>query len=491
MARIDEIRNERIKKLELLREKGHNPYPISARQDYTLADTKKNFTKLSKRKKSFFLVGRIIGMREHGGSLFLDLSDGTDKLQAYIKKNKIGSDLFTLFVDTVDIGDFLELGGTLFITKKKEKTLDVSSWRMLSKSIRPLPEKWQGLQDTEERFRKRYLDILSSDEIRERFLVRTQIIKIMRKILNDSSYLEVETPILQPIPGGATAEPFKTHHNALGIDLYLRIAPELYLKELLIAGIPRVYEIGRSFRNEGIDVTHNPEFTSVEAYASYSTPEKERKFIADLLGKIVKKVKNSGRLSYDGKQIDFSKPFKVVSYSKLLKQYALLKESELEDRETIALKARQFGINVLEYEGVEKILDNIFKKMCKPKLIQPTYIINYPIEFSPLSKKMEDSSHLVDRFQLVVGGLELVNGWAELNDPLEQKERFLNQEKKRKAGDKEAQIKDDAYVEALEYGMPPATGWGVGIERLTMLLTDTKNIREVILFPTLRPRQND
>ena len=490
MATLDELRNERLKKIKLLQDNGLNSYPREAKQDFTLEEVISNFSKLSKRKKSFAVVGRVVGSREHGGSIFFDINDGTGKLQAFIKKNEIGDDTFNLFESTVDAGDIVELLGTLFVTKKKEKTMMVSHWRMIVKSIRPLPDKWHGLQDTEERFRRRYLDIIMDNDVKDRFLIKTKIFRETRAYLDKEGFIEVETPMLQSIPGGATAKPFKTHLDALDIDLYLRIAPELYLKELLVAGYPKVYELGRSFRNEGIDVTHNPEFTSLEVYRAYSTPEKERKFIEKLIKNITYKILKKKKIKYNGEIIDFTKPFTTSTFFSLLKKYALISEEMIHDKEGLSLKAQQLGITVLEYEGVEKILDNIYKKICRPKLIEPIFIIDYPTAFSPLAKRKDDNPDFIDRFQLVIGGLELVNGFLELNNPQEQNERFVEQEEKRKKGDEEAQTKNDSFVEALEYGMPPATGWAIGMERLVMLFTDTKNIRESIIFPTLKPKNS-
>lgn len=491
MASLEELRRERLKKLQLLKEKGIDPYPREAQQDFTLEEVLSDFAKLTKRKKPLSLVGRIVGLREHGGSIFFDIDDGTERLQGFLKKNEVGEGSFSLFKEVIDMGDFVELSGSLFITKKKEKSILVKKWKILAKSLLPLPDKWHGLQDIEERFRKRYLDILMSPEVKERFITKTKIYQETRSYLDNDGFIEVETPMLQDIPGGATAKPFKTHLHALDLDLYLRVAPELHLKELLIAGYPKVYELGRSFRNEGIDVTHNPEFTSLEVYTAYSTPEVERKRIEKLMKNIVQKTLKKKKFEYDGKEIDFGKPFELTTFFALIKKHALLNEDALANREDVSLKAKQLGIKVAPSDGIEKILDNIYKKVCRPKLLHPTFITDYPVEFAPLAKRKEGNPHLIDRFQLVAGGLEIVNGFLELNDPQEQEERFSVQEEKRKKGDQEAQSKNDSFIEALEHGMPPATGWAIGMERLVMLLTDTRNIREVIIFPTLKPKNND
>lgn len=491
MSSFEEIKNERVKKLNILKEAGINPYPIEVEKDFSTEEAIDDFSKLSKRKKPFFMAGRIMTIRGHGGSTFVDFLDDGIKMQAYLKKDEVGEDVYNLFTNSVDIGDFLELKGTLFKTKKNEKTLKVSEWRMLSKSMRPLPDKWHGLSDVEERFRKRYLDLLMSPDVRNRFIVRSKIISEIRNFLNKENYLEVETPLLQPLAGGATAEPFVTHHNTLDIDLYLRIAPELYLKKLLVGGFSKVYEIGRNFRNEGISTTHNPEFTMLEFYEAYSNAEGQRVFVEKMFKAIVKNIFKKSSIGYSGNIIDFSKKFSVISYFDLLKKYTLMVNPTALSRDDIALKAKQFGITVENHDAKEKIIDNIYKKICRPKLIQPTFIIDYPAEFSPFAKRKNDNPLFIDRFQLVVGGIEIVNAFTELNDPFDQKERFLEQDRKRKEGEAEVSPSDEGYLEAMEYGMPPAGGVGVGVDRLVMLLSDTQNIKEVILFPTMKPKTQE
>ena len=491
MASLEEIRDERIKKLNALKRAGIDPYPVSTTIGFSLEEAVLQFNAIVKKKKSIVLGGRIKAIRGQGAIIFFDIFDGTGSIQGLIKKGELDDKLQTLFGETVDIGDFIEIKGKLFVTKRKEKTLLVSDWKMLAKSLRPLPDKWHGLQDVEERFRRRYLDTLMSSEVKERFIMRSKIITTLRGILDKHGYLEVETLMLQPHAGGATAEPFTTHHNTLDTDLYLRIAPELYLKQLLVGGFSKVYEIGRNFRNEGIDVTHNPEFTMLEFYESFSDAAKQRVFVEKLIKLVVKATTKKTSLPYDNTTIDFSKKFTVVSYFDLLKRYALILNPESIGREELRIKANQFGVHVDDKDSTEKIMDNIYKKLCRPKLIQPTFITDYPEHSLPLAKRKEKASaRLVDAFQLVVGGIELVKAFSELNDPVDQRERFRAQEENRKAGDREAQTSDVSFLEAMEYGMPPAGGVGLGVDRLVMLLTDTKNIREVILFPTLRPKQD-
>lgn len=488
MSSLEELRNERIKKLKKLKKEGINPYPVNVYCNQTIEYIQKNFSKLESKKTPLTICGRIMAIRKHGGALFADLDDGTGKLQVYIKKDIIGNNSFDLFIETIDVGDFIEAVGNLFITKKNENTLKTSKWRVISKSLRPLPDKWYGLQDTEERFRKRYLDILINQDVKKRFRMRSSIIREIRNFLDNEDFLEVETPMLQPLAGGATAKPFKTHHSALNIDLFLRIAPELYLKELLIGGFTKVYELGRNFRNEGIDIIHNPEFTSIEVYEGYSTPTKQMEFVENLLKSIIKNVVGSLSVEHNGGMIDFSKKFNTITFWDLLKQYTNIDKNDFNNREDLIKKAEQFNLKVVDFDGPEKILDAIYKKACRPKLIDPIFIIDYPVEFSPLAKKKESDNSLIDRFQLIAGGFELVNGFAELNDPIEQEERFSEQKLKKDAGDEEAQSKDEEYINAMEYGMPPAVGWAIGIDRLVMLLTNTKNIKEVIIFPTMKPK---
>ena len=490
MSSLEEIRATRLAKADLLKSKGINPYPVSTGRDVTLADAVQNFEELST-KKELCLAGRIMALRGQGGLVFADLFDGTGTFQALLKKDDLGDGSFTDWGELIDIGDFVEVSGFLFLTKRSEKTLQVKKWRMLTKSLRPLPEKWHGLTDTEERFRRRYLDTLMNDEVRARFVLRSRIISALRASLDGAGFLEVETSMLQSLAGGANAEPFTTHHNALDINLYLRIAPELDLKKLLIGGYPKIYEVGRSFRNEGIDVTHNPEFTTIEWYEAYSDAAKQRIFIEKTLRALVEKVKGVTTVIFDGTSIDFQKPFAVMTYAEALARYALIVDPEKATKNELSLKAKELGVSVGVHDSPQKILDGIFKKVVRPKLLQPTYIISYPKEMIPLAKEDAEKENIVDAFQCYAGGLELIKAFSELNDPIEQACRFKDEEGSRKVGDREAQPNDKDFIEALEYGMPPAGGVGIGIERLVMLLSDVKNIREAIFFPTLRPKTGE
>ena len=468
----EEIRNFRLKKLEILQKKGINPYPSKLSFKISeIEDVRKNFKKLEKSKKSLGIAGRVMAKREHGGSLFFDLLGG-ESLQAFMSKEKIGEESFNLFLETIDTGDFVAISGKPFTTKRKEPTIDVQKWEIISKSLLPLPEKWHGLSDIEERFRKRYLDLLMNKEVKERFLRRSSVVSEMRNFFDIAEFIEVETPMLQSIAGGALAKPFITRHNALNIDLYLRIAPELYLKELLVGGFKKVYEIGKSFRNEGIDPKHNPEFTTIEWYAAYWDEEDMMQFTEKFFKHIVKKITGKSEIEYQGKAVSFSGKFARVTFKDALARYAQIIDYDKESPESFRLIAKRFGIEPEAHESKAKIADEIFKKVCRPHMQKPVFLTNHPLEISPLAKKHEKGNE-VRRFQLVAGGLELVNAFAELNDPLDQLERFKEQEKMKKSGEKESHPIDEDFVEALEYGMPPAAGAAIFIDPLVIPLSTT------------------
>jgi len=488
MAYIEEIREARLTKLAILKDKGINAYPVNSYRELALSEVLEEFTNLEKSGEEKWISGRIMSIRGQGAIVFITLNDGTASFQGLLKKDILGEDKLALFSETADMGDFVELKGIFFTTQRGEKSIEAHDWRMLSKSLRPLPEKWHGLTDVEERFRKRYLDLLSSPEVKERFIIRSKLVTEIRKILDEAGYLEVETPALQPIYGGASAEPFVTHHNALDADLYLRISDELYLKRLLAGGFPKVYEIARDFRNEGIDHTHNPEFTMLEFYEAYSNAELQRNFVEKMMKRIVKHLFNTETISWAGESIDFGPKFEVSTYFDLLKNHAGLNNPESASIEDLREKAEEVGVPVAPQDSYYKIMDNIYKKSVRPKLIQPTFIIDYPEDYLPLAKKKEGSEGVVEAFQLVIAGTELVKAFSELNDPIDQRARFENQEKNKKAGEKDAQVLDEDFIEAMEHGIPPAGGVGIGIDRLSMLLTGAENIKEVILFPTLRPK---
>ncbi len=485
MASLDELRAERLKKLAALKAAGIEAYPISSKRSDEIANVLKKFDSLVGKKMT--VAGRVLSVRGQGALAFVDLNDGTGKIQALFKDGDIISEQFNLFKDTVDIGDFIEVDGSLMVTNRGEKSVAVESWAMLAKSLRPLPDKWHGLADADERYRHRYLDSLSNPEVKERFITRSKIISEIRRLLDKAGFLEVETPVLQPSAGGATALPFVTHHNALDIDLFLRIAPELYLKQMVVGGFAKVYEIARNFRNEGIDATHNPEFTMLEWYEAYSEAKDQQKFVEKLIKNIVKTIIGSTAIAFDEQEINFANKFNKVSYIDLLKEAGIAKPLTA-THEDVASRARELGVKVEPTDSKAKILDNIYKKVCRPKIIQPTFIVEYPVDYLPLAKRSAKNNKLVDAFQLVVGGMELVKAFSELNDPVDQRERFAAQDKERAGGDAEAQTTDESYLEALEHGLPPTGGVGIGLDRLVMLLTNTQNIREVIFFPTLRPK---
>ncbi len=486
MSSIDEIRDARIKKLQILRDKGINPYPADSKRQLSLKEAIEGFSNLEASKEMKWISGRIMSIRGQGAIIFLTLNDGTATFQGLLKKDVLGDEKLSFFSQVADIGDFVEIEGIFFTTKRGEKTLEAKEWRMLSKSLRPLPEKWHGLTDVEERFRKRYLDALMSDEVKARFITRSRIITELRKIFDGNGYLEVETPALQPLYGGATAEPFATKHNALDMTLYLRISDELYLKRMLVAGFPKIYEIARDFRNEGIDATHNPEFTMVEFYESFSDADKQMAFVEKIFKTLVKEIKQSDSITYNEQKIDFSKKFAIFSYFNLLKEYGGIDAENISQKD-LRTKAEKCGVVVGDGDSVPKLLDGIYKKLCRPKLVQPTFIKDYPVEYLPLAKRGSDPK-FVEAFQLVIGGVELVKAFSELNDPLDQRARFEEQEENKKVGEADAQRKDEDFLEAMEYGMPPAGGVGIGIDRLVMFLTDTQNIKEVIFFPTMKPK---
>lgn len=437
---LEDIKKTRLEKLANLKKAGINPYPADVLRTHTNKEALDGFKKLANKK--IVLVGRIRSIREHGGSTFCHIEDGSTSLttgsqiQIYFKKDEVGEKEYKLFIENIDIGDFIEASGKLFLTKKGEKTLLISKWKILTKSLMPLPSEWYGLEDVEERFRKRYLDLVLNKEIRDKFTKRSEIITNIRKFLDENGFLEVETPMLQTMAGGTIARPFKTHLNALDMDLYLRIAPELYLKRLLVAGFEKVYELGRNFRNEGMDREHNPEFTMLEFYAAYW----DYKQMMDFTEKLLKSLDNK---IFKGK-------FKRAEYDKIVGKK-----------------------DVKEVFAVIK---------------EPTFVIHYPVEISPLAKKLDNNPKKVARFQLIANGLEVANGWSEINSPIDQAERFKAQEAERKRGSDEAHQYDKDFIEALEYGMPPAAGIGIGIDRLVALLTSSKTLREIILFPTMRPK---
>ncbi|HOK57116.1 MAG TPA: lysine--tRNA ligase, partial [bacterium] len=421
-------------------------------------------------------------IRGHGNAAFADIVDSTGKIQVYFKKDIVGEENYEIF-KKIDIGDIVGIEGEVFRTKTGEKTILVKNFLILSKSLRPLPEKWHGLKDVEIRFRKRYLDLIMNESARDIFKKRIMILKFMREFLNDKGFVEVETPMMHPIPGGAEAKPFITYHNTLDMELYLRIAPELYLKKLLVGNFEKIYEINRSFRNEGISTLHNPEFTMLELYSAYGDYEEMIEITEGLICFLSEKIFGSLTFEYQGKKIELTRSWKRIKYEDVFKEYAGIEN--FRDEEVIDKKVKEYQIEVEENETLFDKLESIFKKKIQPLLINPTFIIGYPVEISPLAKTFKDSPEITERFELFIGGIEVANAYSELNDPIEQLKRF--EEKFKDVKDKEKKIDYD-FVEALEYGMPPAGGLGIGIDRLVMLFTNSSSIREVIFFPLLKPK---
>ncbi|HZZ99460.1 MAG TPA: lysine--tRNA ligase [Candidatus Paceibacterota bacterium] len=485
---LEDIKNARLAKLRELRKAGIDPYPAVSHRTISVAEALERFDTLADSNEEVILSGRIMAKREHGGSAFFDINDGGTKIQAFIKEDVVGAEQFKQFQDFFDIGDFIEVAGTLFKTKKEERTVEVKHFMMLTKSLLPLPEKWHGLQDTEERFRKRYLDLIFNEDVRKKFQMRFKTLDLVREFFRERGYMEVETPVLQSMPGGATARPFKTHLNALDMDLYLRVAPELYLKRLLVGGFDKVFEIAKNFRNEGMDREHNPEFDMLEAYAAYQNYEDYMNMAEDLLVFLVRQLFDSDEIHYGGHEISVQKPFKRIEFNQVIMDACGLDYDQASEDDFRA-KAKELGVVIEKTMSKGVIADEIYKKVARPNMINPTFVINHPLELSPLTKKLPDNPEHVARFQLLIGGFELMNAFSELNDPQDQLERFQGQEKLRKKGDEEAQRLDEDFIEALEYGMPPAAGIGIGLDRLIALLTDSHSLREILLFPTMRNKE--
>ncbi|MDA8423075.1 MAG: lysine--tRNA ligase, partial [Nitrospiraceae bacterium] len=489
----NELIQQRFKKLAEISAMGTKPY--AGRFDVStsaqaLIDTYGNTTKeeLEAKRIEVVIAGRIVAMRSFGKAGFGHIQDGSGRIQVYFQKNTLGEDRYALF-KKIDIGDFIGVKGFLFRTKTNELTVEMEEFTLLSKSLRPLPEKWHGLTDVELRYRQRYVDLIVNPEVKNVFILRTKIVQAIRSFLNARGYLEVETPMMQSIPGGATAKPFKTHHNALDMDLYLRIAPELYLKRLLVGGFERVYEINRNFRNEGISTRHNPEFTMLEFYTAYADYRYLLDLTEQMVSQVAQEVLGTTEVEYEGHKISLAPPWRRVTYLDSLRQ-AGVPDEVLIDAGKARDHAKKLGANLKGGEPLGKILNEIFEALVEPKLIQPTFVTDYPTDISPLSKKCDDNPDYVERFELFVVGRELANAFSELNDPVDQKERFQKQVTEREAGDEEAHQMDEDFIRALEYGMPPAAGEGIGIDRLVMLLTGSNSIRDVILFPQMKKEKS-
>ncbi|MFO7153263.1 MAG: lysine--tRNA ligase [Bacillota bacterium] len=482
----NEIIKARIQKLQELRQMGVNPYGQKYNRTHNCLEIKENFEAMEG--KSTSVAGRIMAIRGHGKAAFFDIQDEKGRLQIYIKMDHIGEEKYKIF-KKLDIGDIVGVEGKVFKTQKGEVSVMADDLTLLAKSLRPLPEKWHGLKDVDTRYRQRYLDLIVNPDVRKTFILRSKIIKTMRDYLDSRGFIEVETPVLTPIAGGAAARPFITHHNALDIDLYMRIATELYLKRLIVGGFEKVYEIGKDFRNEGISIKHNPEFTMIELYQAYADYHDMMDLAEDMISHIAKEVLGTTKVIYQGEEIDLTPPWQRMTMKEAVKKYAGVDFDEIKTDEEAREVAKRLGVEVKDNDTKGKVLNAIFEEKVEENLVQPTFIMDYPIEISPLAKRKEDDPNFTYRFELFITRREMANAFSELNDPIDQRERFLQQLKEREAGDEEAHAFDEDFIMALEYGMPPTGGLGIGIDRLVMLLTDSYSIRDVILFPTMRPKQ--
>jgi len=493
MDELNDQRQQRLKKLEVLREMGIQPYgtrfvPTDRAGELIRAHGEKSKDTLEQEHIRCTIAGRIVALRRFGKAAFAALQDGADRLQVYLKKDILGDDQHRL-CEQLDLGDWIGVSGVLFRTRTNELTIEVRTLTFLSKALRPLPEKWHGLTDVETRYRQRYVDLIANPGVQEIFAMRNRIIAVIRSFLTEKGFLEVETPMMQPIPGGATARPFVTHHHALGTDLFLRIAPELYLKRLVVGGLPRVFEINRNFRNEGISTIHNPEFTMLEFYMALADYRDLMDLTEELFGRLARDVLGRTSLDYQGKQIHLASPWRRWPYLQAILEVNQLAPIVTRDRQAALAAARKLKVEVDEKAGLVPILEAIFAETVEPTLIQPTFIIDYPTELSPLARRKDSDPSLTERFELYIAGREIANAFSELNDPLDQRRRFEDQVAQREAGDTEAHYLDEDFLRALEYGMPPTAGEGIGIDRVVMLLTNQASIRDVILFPQLRPER--
>ncbi len=482
---LNELLMVRRRKLDELRKKGVEPFGQKFEVDHYSTDVTENFEALEGQEVT--VAGRLISIRSHGKAAFAHLQDYQGQIQIYLRLDQVGQEQYEIF-DLVDIGDFIGVVGEVFKTRKGEVTVNVKEYTYLAKALRPLPEKWHGLKDVELRYRQRYVDLIVNEEVRKTFVNRSRIISTMRELLNEWGFLEVETPIMQTIAGGALARPFVTHHNALDMKLYLRIATELHLKRLLVGGLDKVYEIGRIFRNEGISTIHNPEFTSVEIYQNYADYEDMMEITENLIYQIALKIFGTSVISFQGREIDLTPPWPRERMVDVVRKYSGVDFSQIADNQAAFEAARNAGLELDKGLSWGEILYMFFEEYCEEQLLDPIFVTEFPIEVSPLAKKMPADPRLTLRFEGFICGWEIANAFTELNDPIDQRERFEQQLGKREAGDDEAHVMDEDFINALEYGMPPAGGLGIGIDRLVMLLTDSTSIRDVILFPTLKPK---
>ncbi len=487
----NDLVRDRMRKADEIRARGGDPYPNDQRVGWTTARARaaaegKPGDALAREPVRVDVAGRIVAARHFGKAAFVVISDRAGRLQAYLKKDRLGDEAYGLFRDCVDVGDIVWVEGPLFVTRTGELTVEAETFRLLGKALRPLPEKWHGLADVETRYRQRYVDLIVNEEVKEAFRVRARVIAFIRSFLSARDFLEVETPMMQPVAGGATARPFVTHHNALDMDLYLRIAPELYLKRLLVGGFERVFEINRNFRNEGVSTQHNPEFTMLEFYQAYATFEDLMRLTEEMVSSLAVSLFGMTAVTVQGEAVEFAPPWERLTVAGAVARYGNVPEERLSDPAFLRETARGLGVPVKDDAPDGNVLVDIYEEVAERRIQGPTFVTEYPVEVSPLSRRNDARPGIVDRFELIVRGREIANAFSELNDPLDQRRRFEEQLRKRERGDEEAHFMDEDYLRALEYGMPPAAGEGIGIDRLVMLLTDSPSIRDVILFPHLR-----
>ena len=493
MDESKELYLQRRRKAEELKEKGIALYPNSFRVSHSIAEILSHYASsreedLQTLGEKFSLAGRLMRLNDFGKAAFGHIQDRTGKIQGYFRRNLLDGNSQEIF-SRLDVGDIIGTQGKLFRTRTGELTLLVEGVVLLAKSLRPLPEKWHGLTDQETRYRQRYVDLIVTPHTREVFITRSRIVAFLRNFLTARGFLEVETPMMQSIPGGATARPFKTHHNSLGIDLYLRVAPELYLKRLLVGGLERVFEINRNFRNEGLSTQHNPEFTMLEFYQAYATHWDLMSMTENMFSSLALDLQGGMSLDYQGTLLDFTPPWERLTIRQGLSTFGQLKEEDLQDPKRLLPYCQKLGMELTGEEPLGRIWVDLFEKLAEPHLIQPTFVTEYPIEDSPLARRNEQSPEMVDRFELYIHGREIANAFSELNDPLDQRERFKEQLQAQKRWSEGGGAIDEDFLRALEYGMPPAAGEGIGIDRLVMLFTNSASIRDVILFPQLRPEK--
>ncbi|EMS71023.1 lysine--tRNA ligase [Ruminiclostridium cellobioparum] len=484
---LSEILKVRRAKLKDLQDKNNDPFKIVK---YDVTDSTQNildnFETLEGRNTS--IAGRLMSKRGMGKAGFCDLQDRDGRIQLYVRKDEVGDESYEMF-KKYDIGDIVGVKGEIFKTHMGQISIKVKEITLLSKSLQPLPEKWHGLKDTDLRYRQRYVDLIVNPEVKNTFILRSKIIKSIRKFLDDRGFLEVDTPLLNTIPGGAAARPFITHHNTLDIDMYLRIAPELYLKRLIVGGMEKVYEMGRMFRNEGMSIKHNPEFTMMEVYEAYTDYKGMMELTENLISTVAMETLGTTKIMYQGQEIDLTPPWNRLSMIEAVKKYSGVDFDSIKTDEEAKAAAEEKKVHVKPGMTRGEILNLMFEEFAESNLVQPTFIYDYPVEVSPLTKRKPGHPELTERFEFFITGREMGNAYTELNDPVDQKERFVNQVKKRDSGDEEANMMDEDYVTALEYGMPPTGGLGIGVDRLIILLTDSASIRDILLFPTMKPRE--